>query len=163
MFRIRRVSHSLLFSFLAPRLNVYSRSSMYVKLLPHETFGYVSIVGICARWDCGADMEGGSYPASQTPRQWRHESGDAFTGDYHEQRKFTCKRHNLAPCISQIRNLSLRMHPKCVPSAPHRLIVARTSQRATSQPPRSGASERGPSLSRSPFLFVIFRIIRLDG
>ena len=37
--------------------------------------------------------------------QWRHESGDTFTADYHEQGKLACKWHKLAPCISQI-------HPK---------------------------------------------------
>jgi len=37
-------------------------------------------------------MGGGSYPASQTPCQWQHESGDAFTADYHEQGKIVGKR-----------------------------------------------------------------------
>ena len=68
---------------------------MYVELLLDEASKYVFVVGICARWDRGADMGGGSCPVSQTPCQWRH-SGGAFTAGYRRHGKSACKWHDLA-------------------------------------------------------------------
>ena len=62
---------------------------MYVEL-SNEAPKNAFIVGISARRDCGADIGGGSCPASQTPYRWRH-SGDAITADYPEYGKSACK------------------------------------------------------------------------
>ena len=53
------------------------------------------IVRVCARWDCGEHMGGGSCTVSQTPCQWRH-SGDTFTTDDREHGKLAYKWHDLA-------------------------------------------------------------------
>jgi len=89
-------------------------------------------------------MGGGSYPASQTPCQCdtNQETSSPLTIT---NRGNPPASDNLAPRISQIRLQPPIAHaPKYVLSAPHRLIVTHTSQRATSQPPRSGASESAP-------------------